>query len=204
MLDKILKFLKAAENRETFFRRIAVYYPKSDMRYREIERAYNLVKDEFRGKTREGGGRYFEHIRAAALILIEYLRVKDYRLIIAILLHDLVEDIPAWTIERVRQEFGDYIAMLVDYMTKPSKKEYPDKRERERVYHTRFRFAPREFFMLKLPDRLHNVITLPGCAKEKRLRKIAETREHYLPYAEEQMILLHELEEALEIAEKAA
>ncbi len=195
-------FLSDAENRESFFARIARYYPRSDFRYQLIEKAYNCVKDAFRGKEREGGERYFEHIRAVALFLIVYLRVKDYRLIIAALLHDIVEDIPSWTIERVRLEFGSYVAMLVEYLSKPSEKEFPDKKERNHVYHGRFKFAPRDFFLVKLCDRLHNILTLVFCSKEKRDRKIEETRIHYLPYAEEHLILLHEIESAVSEIEK--
>ena len=195
-------FLTDAENRKTFFRRIARYYPTLDPRYKEIERAYDFAKDGFRGKYREGGDRYFEHIRAVCLFLIVYLRVKDHRLIVALLLHDNVEDLPWWTLERIQKEFGDYIALLVEYMSKPSEEDYPDKTEREAVYHERFRFAPREFFLMKLCDRLHNILTLGSCPLLKRKRKIEETRKHYLPYAEDHLILLHELEEAVEEIEK--
>lgn len=198
MLLAKMEFLKGAENRESFFRRIALFFPKSDYRYLAIERAYNYAKDAFRDVEREGGGRYFEHIRAVALILIDYLRVKDYRLIIAALLHDIVEDCPEWTIERVRNEFGDYVAYLVDYLSKPDKADYPTKEARDHAYHERFENAPREFFLIKLADRLHNIITLASCPKEKRLRKLDETVNFYMSYAEEHFILYHELLEAME------
>ncbi len=198
---KRMPFLTAAENRESFFARIALIYPPSDHRYQTIQRAYDAMKRDFREHFREDGTRYFEHLRAVCLILIEYLRVRDYRLIVAALLHDAVEDLPDWTIERVRREFGDYVAWLVEYMSKPSKKDYSEKTRRDHVYHSRFAAAPRELFLLKLPDRLHNLLTLDGCLPEKRERKIVETKQHYLPYAEQHLILLHELEEAVELAE---
>ena len=201
-MAKRFAFLSAAENRESFFKRIAFFFPTRDPRYKLILKAYNDAKDAFREKYREDGDRYFEHIRAVALIQIDYLRVKDHRIIVAGLLHDIVEDIPSWTVDRVQLEYGDEVALLVEYMTKPSKEQYPNKVERDNVYHSRFRFAPRDFFLVKLPDRLHNTITLWGCGDEKRKRKIAETRSYYLPYAEEHMILYHELMEALEQVEK--
>lgn len=196
-LPKRLGFLQEAQNRESFFNRIALIWPRSDPRYIAIERAYDTAKDAFRHEIRDGGERYFEHLRAVALILIEHLRVRDHELIITALLHDLVEDIRSWTIERVRREFGERVAFLLDYLTKPSKKEYPDKDDRDHAYHYRFRAAPRDFFLIKLADRLHNLLTLAFCPEEKRARKIKETREHYLPYAEKEQLLIHELEEAL-------
>jgi len=197
MLEK-MSFLSGAENRETFFKRIASFLPTLDPRYQAIEKAYNCAKDAFRDKYRETGDRYFEHLRAVALILIEYLRVEDYRLIVAALLHDIVEDIPSWTIDRVRVEFDDEVALLVEWITKPSVEEFPSKEERNKVYYNRFRFAPREFFIIKLADRLHNLMTLWASTPEKQARKIDETKRYYLPYAEQYLILLHELEEALE------
>ena len=199
---KGMEFLSVAENRESFLKRISFLFPTLDPRYKLIEKAYNDAKDAFRNKEREGGGRYFEHIRAVVLILIDYLRVKDYRMIVATILHDIVEDVPSWTIERVRLDYGEEVALLVEYMTKPPLENYSSKEERDKAYHDRFRFAPRRFFLIKLPDRLHNITTLWGCSAEKRRRKISETRIHYLPYAEEHFILYHELVEALEQIEK--
>jgi guanosine-3',5'-bis(diphosphate) 3'-pyrophosphohydrolase len=199
-----MRFLKAAENKPSFFRRVALHFPSLDWRYQLIEQAYDDAEAAHKGATRDDGKTaYFEHIRAVALIILEYLRVKDYEIIIASLLHDIVEDCPEWTIERVRLKYGDRVAQLVQYLTKPFS-EYPDKAERERVYHNRFQFAPRDFFLIKLADRFHNLYTLWSCTIEKRRRKIEETRLYYLPYAERELILLHEIEWAIEKVEKAA
>jgi len=192
-----MEFLTAAENKESFFHRVAFYYPSLDQRYKLIEKAYNDAKDAFREIYRDDGKtRYFEHVRAVTLILLDYLRVRDHEVIIAALLHDIVEDKPEWTIERVRNEYGDRVAYLVEYLTKPV--DIEDKKKREQVYHSRFEFAPREFFLIKLADRFHNMYTLWNCDADKRRRKIEETRRHYLPHAEKHLILLHELEEVLE------
>lgn len=198
MLGKVRSIIANAGDHRDFQRRISLFLPRSDPRFIAIERAYNVAKDEFRPIIREDGSRYFEHIRAVALLLIEYLRVKDCNLIIAALLHDIVEDIPSWRINRVKEEFGDEVALIVDYATKPSKEEFPDKDQRLRVYHARFEFAPRGFFLLKLADRPHNLLTLGVCPQEKRLRKVRETEEIYLVYAERHFILLHEIEAALD------
>lgn len=194
-----MEFLSAAENREKFFRRISYFFPTLDSRYQSIERAYQTAKDAFRDKYRDDGEtRYFEHLRAVTLIVIDYLRVRDHNIIIAALLHDIVEDIPSWPIDRVEKEFGKEVTLLVEYMTKPSKVMCPLKQERDAMYHSRFKSAPRDFFLIKLADRLHNILTLWNCTQEKRRRKIEETRMHYLPFAEEHFILYHELIIAME------
>jgi len=196
---KGMSFLTAAENRESFFKRIALFLPEQDPRYKEILKAYNDAKDAFRKKYRDDGiTRYFEHLRAVSLILIDYLRVRDYKIIIAALLHDIVEDCPEWTLKRVEEEYGQEVALLLAFLTKPPEANFATKEQRDDMYHMRFRQAPRNFFLIKLSDRLHNLLTLYSCSNQKRLRKIEETRLHYLPYAEEHLILLHELEEAIE------
>lgn len=204
MLEKVKLILKESENREAFFRRIASFLPPMDPRYRMIEKAYNYAKDAFRDQPpRETGERYFEHLRAVVLIQFDYLRLRNHILLSAGLLHDMTEDIPSWPIERVRLEFGDEVALLQDYLSKPSKQEYPSDEERLAVYHRRFENAPREFFLVKLPDRLHNLLSMWSLSPEKRAFKIEETKRHYLPYAEKHIILIHELEEAIkELEEK--
>ena len=197
MLAKVKNILAGAHDKKKFFKIIATLYPTLDWRYKLIEKAYKDAKDAFRETRREDGQRYFEHLRAVALIAILYLRTHDYRIIVAALLHDIVEDIPSWTIERVRAEYGEEIALLVEWMTKPSA-DFPDKEECHLVYHRRFIHAPREFFILKMADRLHNLLTMWVCTAEKRARKIGETRRFYLPFAEKHFILIHELEAAIE------
>lgn len=188
MLRKVMRILKAAENRETFFRRVIKFYPASDWRYKLIEKAYNDAKDAFRKKKRDSGERYFEHLRAVTLIVMDYLMISDYIIICAALLHDIIEDCPEWTYERVRKEYGEDIAHWVDWMTKP--------------YYKKLQNAPRIFFIIKLADRLHNMITIWSCAPKKIQRKIIETEQLYLSYAAKEIVLYHEILEAVNIAKK--
>lgn len=196
MLAKVKALLATAENRESFFARILEFFPSSAPEFQLIQQAYNDAKDAFRGINREDGDRYFEHIRFVTLIVIDYLRVKNHEVVIAALLHDIVEDVDSWDIDRIRERFGSRAALLVDYLTKP--KGYPSKEIRNRNYHNRFANAPRDFFFIKLADRLHNLLTLGSCPKEKQLRKIKETEQFYLPHAESEMILYHEIIAALD------
>ena len=190
---------KEVEDRKKFFARVALTFSSYDPRYRLIEKAYNDAKDAFRDVVRDGGGRYFEHLRGVTLIVMDYLRITDHEIIIASLLHDIVEDKPEWTIDRIAREYGPRVAMLVDYLSKPQLELYGgDRNKRDTAYHERFRSAPREFFYIKLSDRLHNLLTLWESTKEKRIRKIKETELYYLHYAEEHCILIHELEAAMD------
>ncbi len=78
-----------------------------------------------------------------------------------------------------------------------------NKIERDALYHVHLRNAPRRAIMIKLADRLHNIMTLWAHDVEKQRRKIQETRLFYLPLAEQHTILIHEIESAMKKVEKS-
>ncbi len=198
MLERIGKLFTENKNREAFFKIVGRHWPMGSAEYRLIEKAYDAAKNAFRHTNREGGERYFEHLRGVALIILEHLRCRDHEVIIASLLHDIVEDRPEWTHERVSFEFSQSISELVWWVTKPPVSDYDDDKEaRNRAYHNNLGRAPRKALIVKLADRLHNLMTLWDCTPEKRLRKVLETQDYYLHLAEKEMLLIHEIEDAL-------
>ncbi len=203
MLKKIKKILEAIENRQTFFARVERRYSRYSKEYKFIERAYDDAKDAFKHKKRDGGERYFEHVRAVAIILIDYLfifqlanlRISAYKIVAAALLHDVVEDCKEWSLVRIEREYGRDVAWLLDYVSKRPKSDFDgDEVTQLEYYHARFISAPFEFFLIKLADRLHNQLTLWSCDIEKIYRKHRETMRIYLPLARKWGILAHELE----------
>lgn len=200
--DKLGFLNSTAETRETFFERIAEIYPPFDKRYELLERAYSTVQRAFRNVERDGGGKYINHLRSTALILLVHMRVADAHCIAAALLHDIVEDIPEWTHDRVVSEFGKEIAALVWWLTKPKLPRLKTKQDEERKYHRNLLRAPRAAVRIKLADRLHNLLTIWQQDPERIRRKIAETRDFILPLAEEHGDLIHEIEDVLKLLEE--
>lgn len=200
-LEPKLGFLRSAsENREMFFTRIGEIFPPTDARYKLIEKAYDIAKDAFEKVYRDAGVRYFEHLRAVTLIVVVYMRVRDENIIAAALLHDIIEDRKEWPFERVVRNFGEEIATLVWWL---SKRDAPGftKEEIDRNYHTQLQGAPRGAIIIKMADRLHNLMTIWGQDVARINRKISETLNFILPLAERHMILLHELEDILDLLE---
>lgn len=197
-----LGFLESdAENRKAFFSRIAGIYPSMDPRYVLVERAYTAAKNAFRKEVREDGVRYFEHLRAVALIAIDYLFVRDADLICALILHDIVEDIGDWSIERVEREFNKQVALYVWWLSKPEAREKEGKADLARRYFRQLHEAPRGAILAKMCDRLHNLMNLWSCEKEKVCRKVEETRNFIIPLAQQHQLLAHELEDVLRMLE---
>lgn len=200
MLDKLRRLISQNSSRASFFAIVAQYFPPGSADYKLIELAYQTAKDAFRESVREGTGeRYFEHLRAVALIVMVYLRVRDAKVIAAALLHDIIEDVPSWPYKRVKERFGHKVADLIWWVTKPSVEDFGgDKEARNRHYHHNLNRAPRKALIIKLADRLHNMITMWGVEEAKQRRKVRETQDFYMTLAEKCIILVHELESALE------
>ncbi len=198
MLERIRKIFTDKPDRTAFFGVIERYFPKGSNDYLLIENAYNTAKDAFRDELREGGERYFEHLRCVALILMVYLRVRDANVIAAALLHDIVEDIKHWSQERVATHFNQIVGELVWWVSKPPVANFDgDKEARNRAFHQNLSRASRGALLIKLADRLHNLLTLWDVPVDKQRRKISETQDYYLPIAEKETILIHEIEAAM-------
>jgi (p)ppGpp synthase/HD superfamily hydrolase len=83
-------------------------------------------------------------------------------------------------------------------VSKPPEANFDGNKEaRNRAYHQNLGRAPRQAILIKLADRLHNLLTLWDVSPAKQQRKITETQDFYLPIAESEIILIHELEAAI-------
>jgi guanosine-3',5'-bis(diphosphate) 3'-pyrophosphohydrolase len=80
-----------------------------------VQRAYRVAEQAHQGQTRASGEPYISHCLAVASILAE-LCVPP-AVISAGLLHDTVEDTDV-TLIKIKRDFGDEIALLVDGVTK--------------------------------------------------------------------------------------
>ena len=80
-----------------------------------IQRAYRVAEDAHREQKRHSGEPYINHCLAVASILAD-LRVPP-EVVAAGLLHDTVEDTTV-TLNDIRRDFGETIAVLVDGVTK--------------------------------------------------------------------------------------
>ena len=103
-------------------------HPKSDLSL--IERAFEAAELAHRDQKRKSGDPYITHPIAVAQILAE-LGIGPTTLAAA-LLHDTVEDTD-YTLDMLRADFGDEIAMLVDGVTKLDKVKFGDHAQAETV-----------------------------------------------------------------------
>jgi (p)ppGpp synthase/HD superfamily hydrolase len=202
MLPRIREYIAKYSTPEKFLKRLGLYFPSGSDEFKLIEKAcFEMVRDfEIQGVRREGGGPYFTHPLAVAIICLEHLRIRDANIIAAALLHDNVEDLKnlGWTFVRISTEYNQDVSELVCWNTKPDPALYEgDKRECDKMYYENLRRAPRRAVLIRFSDRLHNLLTLSVMPEAKQKAKVLETRAHYLPVAEKHIILIHELEFAI-------
>ncbi|WP_166864577.1 MULTISPECIES: bifunctional (p)ppGpp synthetase/guanosine-3',5'-bis(diphosphate) 3'-pyrophosphohydrolase [unclassified Salinibacterium] len=165
-VDKLLKTVRS-------------HHPKADIAL--IERAYTAAERAHDGQKRRSGEPYITHPVAVAQILAE-LGIGP-KTVAAALLHDTVEDTD-YTLDLLRADFGDEIAMLVDGVTKLDKVKYGDSAQAETVRKMIVAMSKDiRVLVIKLADRLHNARTWGFVPAESAKRKAQETLEIYTPLA---------------------
>jgi GTP pyrophosphokinase len=118
----------------------------------------------------------------------------DSETIAAALLHDVVEDTDV-SLETIRTEFGQRVALLVDGVSKLGRIHWPSDQVESASAREKAHQAEnlRKMFLamvddigvvlIKLADRLHNMRTLDALPPEKRRRIAQQTLEIYAPLA---------------------
>ena len=164
---------------DTLLRTVRLHHPKADLAL--VERAYQKADRAHAGQKRKSGEPYITHPIAVAQILAD-LGIGS-KTVAAALLHDTVED-TSYTLDQLRADFGDEIAMLVDGVTKLDKVKYGDSTQAETVRKMIVAMSKDiRVLIIKLADRLHNARTwgfVPAASAE---RKATETLEIYAPLA---------------------
>ena len=160
---------------------IVKYNPDSDMKL--IEKAYTFSTRAHKGQERVSGDPYIIHPVEVGCLLAE-LEMDDSS-IIAGILHDTIED-TSLTYDKIKKEFSEEIAELVDGVTKLTKISYTTKQEIQAENFRKMFLAMAKdirVIIIKLCDRLHNMRTLKFMIKEKQLQKARETIDIYAPLA---------------------
>jgi guanosine-3',5'-bis(diphosphate) 3'-pyrophosphohydrolase len=163
------------------FEKVASYNPSFDRG--QLIHAFNVAADQHANQLRASGEPYINHPVGTAVICAE-LRL-DTPTLIAALLHDVVED-TGMSIDVIRQEFGDEVALLVDGVTKLSQLAFTTAEEEQAENIRKMVIAMAKdirVILIKLADRLHNMRTLSYLGKDKQIQKAKETLEIYAPLA---------------------
>ena len=158
---------------------LEVNHPRSDTGL--VLRAYRVAERAHSGQTRRSGDPYITHPVAVATILAEIGMTSTT--LAAALLHDTVEDTD-YSLDQLREDFGEEIAVMVDGVTKLDKIEYGEAAQSETVRKMIVAMSRDiRVLVIKLSDRLHNARTWKYVPASSSGRKAKETLEIFAPLA---------------------
>ncbi|MCB0718022.1 MAG: bifunctional (p)ppGpp synthetase/guanosine-3',5'-bis(diphosphate) 3'-pyrophosphohydrolase [Bacteroidetes bacterium] len=148
-----------------------------------IRRAFRLSYWAHREIKRASGELYISHPLAVAQILAEQVAFDDVT-IAAALLHDVVEDTEL-SLDLIREEFGESLAVIIDGLTKIS--DVFSSRELGQAENVRKLMLSMatdiRVILVKFADRLHNLRTIGSLPKRKQLKIASETLDLFAPLA---------------------
>lgn len=149
-----------------------------------ITKAFHFAKQAHKGVRRRSGEPYIMHPLAVARIVVREIGLGSTS-ICAALMHDVVED-TEYTVDDIRNLFGDKIATIVDGLTKISGGVFGDKASSQAENFRKLLLTMSEdirVILIKIADRLHNMRTLEYQPVEKQYKIAGETQYIYAPLA---------------------
>lgn len=164
-----------------------------------IELAFQVANHAHLKQFRKSGEPYITHPIEVATLIAEW--GLDEQTIAGALMHDVIEDTPV-TKEELTRIFGPSIAELVDSVTKLDKLHFESEEAAHAEYFRKVVLAMAKdirVILIKLADRMHNMMTLGSMRRDKQRRIALETMEIYVPIANK--IGLHKVH--LELAEES-
>ena len=165
---------------EELFRQMEGKVSAQDMERLRI--AYEFAAEAHKPQKRKSGEPYIIHPVCVARIVAEELEL-GVDPVIAAFLHDVVED-TSYTIDDIRDRFGEDVAFLVGVVTKEKKDKYVQSKQ---VDNFRQILASMQYdvraLLIKLADRLHNMRTLSSMRPDKQMKIAGETDYFYAPLA---------------------
>jgi GTP diphosphokinase / guanosine-3',5'-bis(diphosphate) 3'-diphosphatase len=148
-----------------------------------ISKAFRFALDAHKNDKRASGEPYFSHPYEVALTIAKEIPLDDIS-VAAALLHDVIED-TKFTVNDLKEEFGNEIAEIVDGATKIEG--IFDNYELQQIESYKKLLlsmtSDMRVMVVKFADRLHNLRTLEFLPENKKLRLAQETLDIYAPFA---------------------
>lgn len=126
-----------------------------------IQTAMNFAADKHRNQLRKGDGLpYIVHPFSVAWLLADAGAEED--VVIAGLLHDILEDVKGYSFEEMKQQFGERVAVIVrdvseDKDPNVDTDEKATWQQRKEKYLTHLRGASDDALLVSLADKIHNL-----------------------------------------------
>jgi (p)ppGpp synthase/HD superfamily hydrolase len=147
-----------------------------------LARAVEFARLHHGDQRRKTGVPYLEHLLEALQVLVEGAGIASPDVLVAAVLHDVVEDTPV-TLDEVSAEFGPRVAELIGWVTIPAPGPGETKSAVRQAYLRRLRDAPPDAVLVKLADRASNVQTLRNLPLDQQRSYYEQTVSYIVPLA---------------------
>ena len=145
-----------------------------------VGEAIAFARSRHGDQRRPTGAPYLEHLLEALEVLVAGAGVRDTGVLVAAVLHDVVED-TATTSEELAGRFGPRVAELVSWVTIPEPGPGEDRLSVKLASLRRLASAPRDAVLVKLADRASNVQTLRNLNPDRQRFYYAQTVSYIVP-----------------------
>ena len=147
-----------------------------------VDKAFYFAVEAHKDQRRRSGEPYIYHPIEVATIAASDIGLGRTSIICA-LLHDVVED-TQYTLDDIREMFGEKVSRVVDGLTKFANLEGAESAQAENFKKVISSLSyDIRVVLIKLSDRLHNMRTLDSMPKHKQLKIASETTYIYAPLA---------------------
>ena len=150
-----------------------------------IRKAFEVAVDAHKEQRRKSGEAYIFHPIAVAKIVAQEIGL-DATSIAAALLHDVVEDNEAYTVQIIEDLFNPTIARIVDGLTKISSLKHDKDVSLQAENFRKMLLTLNDdvrVIIIKIADRLHNMQTMASMRPDKQEKIASETLYIYAPLA---------------------
>jgi GTP diphosphokinase / guanosine-3',5'-bis(diphosphate) 3'-diphosphatase len=174
-----------------------VWKPKSKEDRDLVRKAFKFAANAHKDMRRESGEPFIYHPLSVATIAAGEIGLGTTSVVCS-LLHDVVED-SEYSLEDIRDLFGDKVASIIDGLTK-IKGIFDQKTASVQAENFKKLLLTLSddvrVILIKLADRLHNMRTLDAVRREKQLKVASETLHLYAPLANR--LGLHQIKSELQ------
>ena len=147
-----------------------------------VDKAFYFAVEAHKDQRRRSGEPYIYHPIEVATIAANDIGLGRTSIICA-LLHDVVED-TKYTLNDIREMFGEKVSRVVDGLTKFEQMDNVESMQAENFKKIISSLSyDIRVVLIKLSDRLHNMRTLDSMPKHKQLKIASETTYIYAPLA---------------------
>lgn len=147
-----------------------------------LARAVEFARLHHGDQRRKTGVPYLEHLLEALQVLVQGARITSPDVLVAAVLHDVVEDTPV-TPDEISAEFGPRVAELVGWVTIPAPGPGETRAAARQAYLRRLQDAPPDAVLVKLADRASNVQTLRNLPLAQQRSYYEQTVSYIVPLA---------------------